>query len=245
MTLERFLEELAAEQAADTRLEHHAQTGLALIGVPAGMARLGRPAASVSVPGFALSRHPVTNAQFAAFLSSSGYQPDDAQGFLSHWPAPDSPPPERRDHPVVFVSWFDAMAYCDWAGLTLPSEAMWEKAARGTDGRRFPWGAQVPRPYNRLAQVMATETAPIGSFSEVRTATGCEDMIGNVSEWCWPTDDHTARPSLSDPPPQHPVRGSAYMRHRGYSGRMDAAHQRFLSAARRNHWVGFRPARVL
>ncbi len=238
MILQRFLERHRTEQAGDDRIWTHEATGLTLCRVEAGTARLGSPLERVEVPTFSLARHPVTNAGYADFLARSGYVPADPTGFLAHWPAPGAPPPELLDHPVVHVSWHDAMAYCDWAGMTLPTEQMWEKAARGSDGRGFPWGDARPWRGSGLAHLGQPGTAPVGSYSRTRTPSGCEDLIGNVSEWCWPGGSHEPQ---GDPSPLHPVRGAPYMR-QSASGTVDAAHRRQLSATRRNHWVGFRPA---
>ena len=81
----------------------------------------------VDVDAFELARTPVTNAQYERFVAESGATAPP------HWPAP-------GDHPVTFVDWFEASAFCAWAGGRLPTEAEWEKAARGTDGRTYPWG---------------------------------------------------------------------------------------------------------
>lgn len=171
----------------------------------------------------------------------------------------DEPPecPEQRlDHPVVYVSFIDAVAYCDWAGLSLPSEWMWEKAARGINGRLYPWGDSAPfyrswrgTESDHLANVSASSTVPIGQFREVRSPYGCDDLIGNVSEWCWREDlDDRAR-AVSIPESSLPtsetevtVRGSCYKRRT--SSLMVASHRRMLTANRRNDWVGFRPAFV-
>src|SRR5262249_58787853 len=141
--------------------------------------------------GFSLARHPVTNTQFAKFLADSGYTPPathpDPERFLSHWPGANLSA-KLKEHPVVWVSYLDALAYCDWAGVTLPTEWLWEKAARGPDGPPFPWGETSPLPgYGQkpsLANVRSEGTCAVGSFPRTRTAYGCEDMVGNVSEWC-------------------------------------------------------------
>jgi len=241
MNVARFVAALRAEQAADRRLWIHAQTGLQMLRVPAGTALLGEPAVSVEVAAFSLSRHPVTNAQYAVFLQATSHQPTAPEGFPAHWPAPGTPPPDRLDHPVVQVSWLDAMAYCDWAGLLLPTESMWEKAARGTDGRRYPWGDEPPWRRLAVAQIYCDQTAPVGSYPRTRTATGCEDMIGNVSEWCSP--EEPPRSEVSEPSaPSHPIRGCSFMQKSLSHGQMTAAHRRRLGASRRTRWVGFRPA---
>jgi formylglycine-generating enzyme required for sulfatase activity/predicted nucleic acid-binding Zn ribbon protein len=85
------------------------------------------------------------------------------------------------DHPVVYVTWRNASSYCHWAGGRLPTEAEWEKAARGTDGRLFPWGNQVPQPNH--ANYGARDTEAVGSYPEGASPYGVLDMAGNVIEW--------------------------------------------------------------
>jgi len=95
----------------------------------------------VEAPGFSLARHPVTNAQFARFLEQTEYVPPDshpdAELFLSHW-EDDAIEEGKENHPVVWVSYIDALHYCRWAGLTLPTEGYWEKAARRAEVRLYP-----------------------------------------------------------------------------------------------------------
>ncbi len=207
--------------------------------------------------GFSLARHPVTNVQFAKFLAESGYTPPpehpDPERFLSHWQGGEVPE-QLQTHPVVWVSYLDALAYCEWAGVTLPTEWLWEKAARGPDGPPFPWGDAAPlrgwREKSSLANVRANATCPIGSFPRTRSAYGCEDMVGNVSEWCRMVKgaDYgnlpAERPEIRVPKPDvevyAAVRGSCFLRTR--RDRMQAWHRRCLSVTRRNQWVGFRPA---
>lgn len=144
----------------------------------------------VDVPTFYLARHEVTVAQFAAFARASSWRVD---------PQALAGPPA---HPVVFVSWPDALAYCRWLEgelkrapevpgrvrqllaegwrVTLPSEAEWEKAARGTDGRRYPWGSE---PRRDRANYQNQGTAPVGTYPCPECAHGLADMSGNVWEW--------------------------------------------------------------
>ncbi len=233
--------------------------GSEMVWIPAGPFFVGpkKDKQQVQSKGFSLARHPITNGQFAQFLEETGYTPSaahpDPDLFLSHW-SDGKDPDQLKQHPVVWVSYLDALAYCDWAGLTLPTEWLWEKAARGPDGPPFPWGDQSPIPGYRerptLANVRSDGTCAVGSFPRTRTAYGCEDMIGNVSEWCRTIegDDYgqvpDCRPDIQVPEVATPiyaaVRGSCFLR----SSRdlMPAWHRRRLSVTRRNRWVGFRPA---
>lgn len=152
---------------------------------------------------FAISRTPITNRQYAAFIAATGHPAPDvdpetwAAYKLNHsyeetrrfaW-INGRPPAGREDHPVVLVSYADALAYADWlSGLTgrtwrLPSEAEWEKAARGTDGRRFPWGNfWNPTVLNSNDQG-PFDTLPVGSFPKGASPFGLLDPAGQVFEW--------------------------------------------------------------
>jgi hypothetical protein len=105
---------------------------------------MGTERRTVWLDAFGVDRFPVTNRQYHAFVTATGYRPDDPSLFLKHWPAGGAPVPSQLDLPVVYVSHGDAVAYANWLGLRLLSEAEWEKAVRGTDGRRYPWGAEPP-----------------------------------------------------------------------------------------------------
>lgn len=148
--------------------------------------------------GFSMARHPVTNAQFAQFIRETGYHSPldihrafsfsslsaEVTSYLKHWPNGICPK-ELEQHPVVYISWYDALAYCAWAGLTLPTLDMWSKAALGLDGRTYPWGTIDPTQKQcNMGFLLTSSTLPVGSFSHIRTAYGCEDMFGNVSELC-------------------------------------------------------------
>lgn len=164
--------------------------GHELLLVPAGKFQMGPSRREVYLDAFYIGRHPVTNAQFARFLEVTGYEPEDAQRhrFLSHWRGR-ACPDRLRDHPVVFVSQDDARAYAAWAGRRLPSEAEWEKAARGTDGRRYPWGRAEPTAERAHYGGAARGTVPVTACPEGASPCGALGMAGNVWEWCEDVDD--------------------------------------------------------
>ncbi|MFQ5901773.1 MAG: formylglycine-generating enzyme family protein, partial [Thermodesulfobacteriota bacterium] len=92
-----------------------------------------RPKRKISLPAFYIDKYEVTNKEYKEFVDVMGHRPPD------NWES-GIYPEVQDDHPVIYVDWYDAYAYCAWRGKRLPTEAEWEKAARGTDGRRFPWG---------------------------------------------------------------------------------------------------------
>jgi formylglycine-generating enzyme required for sulfatase activity len=157
--------------------------------VAAGQFAMGPERRKVHLDAFYLSRVPVTNRQFSEFLDVTGYTPHDAEAgrFLSHW-RQGRCPVDRLDHPVVFVSWIDANAYCAWAGRRLPTEAEWEKAARGTDGRKYPWGRSDPSPERANFGRSRDGTVAVGSLPDGRSPYGIQGMAGNVWEWCEDAD---------------------------------------------------------
>lgn len=91
--------------------------------------------------------------------------------------------PEFQDYPVVHVAWYDANVYCQWAGRRLPSEAEWERAARGDDMRTFPWGDEPPNAHNSNSLNIAGDTSRVGSYPLGISPFGALDMAGNVWEW--------------------------------------------------------------
>lgn len=135
---------------------------------------------------FYIDRHEVTNAEYKRFIDAAGYRPP------RYWTG-DSYPPEKGDNPVILVSWFDSMAYCSWKGKRLPTEEEWEKAARGPDGRVYPWGnefdpdkvvtAEYVLKYFRSPGELLNYAAPVDAFRGDRSPYGVYDMSGNVMEW--------------------------------------------------------------
>lgn len=147
------------------------------------------------LPDFYISVFAITNDQFARFLSEIR-PPVQQLGIWLPWidritAGPKEDEPYRavapfENHPVTHVSWFGAQAYCEWAGLRLPTEIEWEKAARGDDGRIFPWGDEWDS--SRLcwwgSHDAKQTTSPVEAFPEGRSAHGIFQMAGNVEEWC-------------------------------------------------------------
>ena len=136
------------------------------------------PGRKVNLPTFTIDRFEVTNRQFAEFVSATNRHPPE------DWPNGHSTP-EKADYPVVFVSWHDADSYCRWAGKRLPIEAEWEKAARGTDGRKYPWGDTFDPKRAKIAtgSVMFSTPGAVGHYEDGKSPYGAYDMIGNVWEW--------------------------------------------------------------
>jgi serine/threonine protein kinase len=227
--------------------------------IPGGPFQLGPNRRIVHVDRFYLARHPVTNRQFQTFIEATGYRPDDVEKnrFLHHF-RNGACPPDLVDHPVVFVSWTDARAYCRWAARRLPSEAEWEKAARGRDGNKYPWGREEPTSelanfgHARAKSFPLTTrdggTAPVTAFPLGASPFGIEGMAGNVFEWCEDVDDPGFYLHGPDRNPRNTVQpGNAPCVIRGGSWRYDARSLRTYARASfpptfRLDTVGFRVA---
>lgn len=143
-----------------------------------------QPEHKVFVKSFYIDVYETTNAHYKRFVDATGADPPLLWRNGTY-------PPAKINHPVVYVSWFDADAFCQWAGKRLPTEEEWEKAARGSDGRHFPWGTpfdfkKANTPQYWLAkgiEVSQGSTLPVASFEEGKSPYGLYDMAGNVYEW--------------------------------------------------------------
>ena len=161
-----------------------------MIYIPPGVFRMGgreedspenqRPAHSVYLDGYHIGQFPVTNQEYCEFANCTGHKTP------IHWQGGSWPTGAAR-HPVVNVSWQDAKAYANWQGCRLPTEAEWEKAARGTDERLYPWGNRFVEGERCNNNNMVGTTLPVDEFPLGRSPYGVWDLSGNVQEWC---EDH-------------------------------------------------------
>ncbi len=165
----------------------NAKTYKNMVRVPAGEFTMGsdgwwpksQPAHKRNLKGFYIDKYEVTNARYKSFVDATGRRPP------KHW-IDGLIPQGRPDHPVVNVSWYDAYEFCKWEGKRLPTEPEWEKAARGTDARDFPWGKKFSKDKANTPQYGHGDTLPVGSFEAGKSPYGAYDMAGNAFEW---TDD--------------------------------------------------------
>ncbi|MCP4415033.1 MAG: SUMF1/EgtB/PvdO family nonheme iron enzyme, partial [Chloroflexi bacterium] len=172
----------------------HEKTGLEFVRIPAGKFKYGGDGDKegekriIDLPEYWISKTPVTNAIYKKFIDANPeYRlPKTLLGGFANWDKRKRTyPPKQSQHPVTLVSWSDAVAFCKWADLSLPTEEQWEKAARGRDGRKYPWGNDHPTDklcnFNRNVD----QTTPVGDYSpQGDSPYGCVDMGSNVREWC-------------------------------------------------------------
>ncbi len=215
-----------------------------MVAVPEGAFKMGTsesfylngtdasPVHEVKLPAFYIDRLEVTNAEYKKWCDATNYPPPP------HWKG-GSYPEGKGDFPVQHVNWYEAQAFARWRGKRLPTEAEWEKAARGTDSRRFPWGASFGSDYTVTGQSApsAVGTKPLGA-----SPYGALDMAGNVYEWT--SDWYDAYPGT---PTKYPQFGTIYkvIRGGGYDGNDQLSTTVFRGIMRpfsRSEWVGFRCA---
>ena len=193
------------------------------------------PAHRVHCPRFRIGRTPVTNAEYRLFVDAT------SRPAPSHWPG-GAVPEERELHPVTYVSWADAAAFCRWAGGFLPTEAQWERAARGDDGRPWPWGDAPPTPAH--AVFATTDTASVALAPDGASPFGALDLAGNVWEWTasalrpYPYVAGDGREDGTSPEPRV-VRGGSFI-HGAGEIRCSSRHGLLPGAV--DHYVGFRLA---
>jgi toxoflavin biosynthesis protein ToxD len=214
------------------------------------------PQHTLTLPAFAIARAPVTNALYAAFVAATG-----ARAPIT-WRGP-QPSDALRDHPVVDVSWEEASDFCGWlcaqneewrmkngetgaerSSFRLPTEAEWEHAARGADGRAFPWGDEWDDRRANTREGGPGGTTPVGSYPAGASPYGCLDLAGNVWEWTasldapYPYDSSDGR---EDPraPGRRILRGGCYANPHGFAR---CACRFRLPPTMHNPFLGFRLA---
>jgi formylglycine-generating enzyme required for sulfatase activity len=212
---------------------------------------LAEPVHRVCITPFWLGETPVTNAQYAVYLERTGAAEPP------YWR-------DRRfsspDQPVVGVSWEDAQAFCQWLGETwsrqvmLPSEAQWEFAARGPEGRKYPWGDEPPDATRACfgLDFEKGQPAAVGSFPAGKGPFGTLDQAGNVWEWCrdaWDEKDYARRTRSAGETVAPVMKGdegsTRVLRGGGWvypSGNLRAAFRSWLPARYRYDFIGFRVA---
>jgi formylglycine-generating enzyme required for sulfatase activity len=216
--------------------------GAEMVKIPAGEFKMGstesnkeKPVHVVTLRDFCIDKYPVTNGQYRKFCDATGrdYPPDPSFSGMPYYFV------RHPDYPVVNVSWEDSRAYCGWAGKRLPTEAEWEKAARGQDGRKYPWGNADPdgtqcnfadkcsglQWADKNVDDGFARTSPVKQYPAGASPYGVMDMAGNVWEWC--TDWYAANYYKKSPAenPSGPETGSDRVL-RGGSWAREAAHLR-------------------
>ena len=213
------LQSLGVEIPKDaTLVTRNEKDGGVALWIPTGKSTMGsrrgnndeKPEHNVHLDAFYMDVNPITNTQFSKFARDVG---------ISDWRYPAG----FADHPVIGVNWNDASAYCEWSGKRLPTEAEWEKSARGTDGRTYPWGADYDSSVVNGLGGGRTGTSPVGSMPEGASPYGVLEMSGNLWEWVADWYDATyynwgksSNPSGPDDGGHRVVRGGSWICHANY-----------------------------
>ena len=184
--------------------------GMEMVYVPAGSFTMGSnsseadtdeiPEHEVYLDAFWIDKYEVTNSQYAQCMAAGACAaPIITKSYTRTSYYGNS---EYDKYPVIYVSWYEAQAYCQWAGRQLPTEAQWEKAARGTDGRIYPWGNEDPTSNLLNFNGFVGDTTAVGSYPNGMSPYGAMDMAGNVYEW---VNDWGSRSYYSVSPANNPT----------------------------------------
>jgi formylglycine-generating enzyme required for sulfatase activity len=226
---------------------------IAWVDVPAGKFEYGdEEVRQIALHAFRIARYPITNAQFQPFVDDNGYETDTWWEGLEERPSPARPGWHHANHPRETISWYEATAFCRWldarlrargelpAGwqVRLPNEQEWEKAARGSDGREYPWGEyrdghanidETPHGGPHYLQ----QTSAVGIYPNGASPWGALDMAGNVWEWC--ADPYDPKDRSGTAP--RVVRGGSWYPHRDHCR---CAYRLDLDPVSRSPNIGFR-----
>jgi len=159
--------------------------GAEMVLVPGGEFLYGENKETKTLDAFYMDKYPVTNERYQKFIKATGHRSpylDEEWAKAHNWKGKKYPRGMAK-YPVVLVSWDDAMAFCEWAGKSLPTEEQWEKAARGTDGRLYPWGDEFDERKCNCFLTRIEKPTPVDKFPKGASPYGCVDMAGNVWEW--------------------------------------------------------------
>lgn len=222
-----------------------------MVFVPGGNAIIGSnlgesfesPERTVFVPSFYIDKYEVTNAQYKRFVEAT--KRDDPKNVINVdytvWKN-GSFPEELANHPVVNVTWYDARAYCEWAGKRLPNAIEWEKAARGPYGNVYPWGNEFFQGYANLytkgVSYKVQQTVPVGSYEKSKSYYGIYDLAGNVWEWTASVPPNSKEPNDI----RRVAKGGGW----GYNGNKytsRASYSIFFTADYTSNCLGFRCAK--
>ena len=190
-----------------------------------------KPVQKITLSDYYIDKFLVTNAQFQKFVDATEYKTyaeKDGAGLVrigrrwkkvegANWRSPDGVTgiDGREDHPVSQVSYNDARSYCQWAKKDLPTEAMWEKAARSPDGNEFPWGNEDPMEDTANHDNYVGSTTPVTAYEKGQSFYGIQDAAGNVYQWCrdWYATGERAPvdPTGPETGTEHVIKGGSFI----------------------------------
>jgi len=217
--------------------------------IPAGPFLYGDEGETRELPSFFIARYPVTSAQYQAFIDDGGYRDKRWWDGLAKWiEVPEPPGWGQPNRPRETVSWYEAMAFCRWLSdrlgyeVRLPTEYEWEKAARGEDGREYPWGdgyrsgfVNVSGEAEKAGPTYLGETTAVGLYPHAASPYGVEDLAGNVWEWCLNEDENPDRTEPGGHAPRA-LRGGSW----GDPGNARASDRRRDFPVNTDYGIGFR-----
>ncbi len=225
-----------------------------MVFVPAGEFIMGSPEGegdddehpqrTVYLDAFYIGKYEVTNAEYKECVDAGACDPPSMNSSYTRDPYYGNP--EYDNYPVIYVSWYDAQAYCDWKGVRLPTEAEWEKAARGTDGQEYPWGNEAPDETKLNHELTVGNTTEVGSYPDGASPYGAMDMAGNVYEWVadWYDPDYyreapNRNPQGPDSGNSRVLRGGSWFNDQGFAR---CAYRSGFYPVYRGSYGGFRVA---